>query len=165
MSDWTPPGYIDVTALVRQHGIDRVRNDLFSGRLQAYQWDGAAPAFYPIEPRLWCADGAARWLAEGWWPPNQPECPPRKVIVRVEDKPTPPPAANGGYSSPFMQLMCEAIHHFNISEQRWPKKDEMERYFCAQKLPDGTPISRNQARYLASFCRPLAAMSGGNKGG
>ena len=39
MSDWVPPGYINVTALMRQHGIDRVRNDLFAGRLQAFRWD------------------------------------------------------------------------------------------------------------------------------
>ena len=42
MSDWIPPGYIHVTALVRQHGLNRVRSDLFSGRLQAYKWDGTA---------------------------------------------------------------------------------------------------------------------------
>ena len=42
MSDWIPPGYISVTALAREHGVDKVRSDLFSGRRQAYKWDGTA---------------------------------------------------------------------------------------------------------------------------
>ena len=63
MSDWIPPGYIDVTALVREHGIDKVRSDLFSGRRQAFKWDGTAGNLIEIEPRFWCSDEAERWLA------------------------------------------------------------------------------------------------------
>jgi hypothetical protein len=160
--NWTPPGYIDVTALTRERGIDKVRNDLFNGRLQAYKWDGTAGEFYPIEPRLWCADGAERWLEQGW-PPDYRGCRPFKVIVRVEDEPKPPPVTDGVYLSPFMVLMLVAVQHFEIGEQRWPKKEALEQYFRAQKLPDGTPVSPHQARHLATFCRPLAALRGGNK--
>jgi hypothetical protein len=61
-----------------------------------------------------------------------------------------------------MMLMLEAVRHFKINEQYWPKKEPLEEYFSAQKLPDGTRITDNQASNLASFCRPLAAKSGGN---
>jgi hypothetical protein len=157
MSDWIPPGYIDVTELVRQHGVDRVRNDLFGGRLQADGWK----ALYPIERTFWLADDAPRWLATGLMP-DGPERPPHRILVRAEDELKPPPATVGVYLSPFMVLMLEAVRRFEINEQRWPKKEELEEYFRAQKLPDGTPISLNHARLLATFCRPLAAMSGGN---
>jgi hypothetical protein len=60
--------------------------------------------------------------------------------------------------------MLDAVRHFEINEGHWPKKEELEGHFRAQKLPDGTPVSANQASHLATFIRPLAAMSGGNKG-
>jgi hypothetical protein len=80
----------------------------------------------------------------------------------VEDEPKPPPAIDGGYLSPFMVLMLAAVQHLKISEQHCPKKEVLEEHFRAQRLPDGTPISPNQARDLATFCRPPAAMRGGN---
>jgi hypothetical protein len=165
--DWIPPGFVDVTALVRQHGIDKVRNDLFSGRLQAYLLDAAGANLIPMESRLWCGHSALYWLETGYCSgPNDRQISTCKVIVPAEDEPKPPPATDGVYLSPFMVMMLEAVRHFKINEQRWPKKGELEAYFLAQKLPDGTPITANQARNLATFCRPLAAMSGGNnKGG
>jgi hypothetical protein len=163
MSDWTPPGYIVVTTLVRQHGVNKVRSDLCRGRLQAYRWNVSNCRLDPIKPMEWCGGYTERWLTTAWIP--DPHCPGYWVIVRVEDKPKPPPAIDGVYWSPFMVLMLTAVRHFKIGEQQWPKKHELEEYFCAQELPDGRPISPNQARYLATFCRPLAAMSGGNKGG
>jgi hypothetical protein len=166
MSDWTPPGYIDVPALVHQHGIDRVRSDLFSGRLQAYEWDSTAPALSPIEPTFWLGAGAARSLATGLNSHYHPELPPCRILVRVEDEPRTLPTTGGVYLSPFIELMLAAVRHFEIGENRWPKKGALEEYFRAQKLPDGTPISAHHARSLATFCRPHAAMSGGNsKGG
>ena len=64
--DWIPPGYVGVTELVLQHGIDKVRNDLFSGRLQAYQWDARGANLIPMESRLWCSRSALSWLEEGY---------------------------------------------------------------------------------------------------
>ena len=63
--------------------------------------------------------------------------------------------------SPFMQLMLEAVQHFGISETSWPTKKELE---TPRAEATGWDASLGgQARHLATFCRPLAAMSGGNK--
>jgi hypothetical protein len=164
MSGWIPPGYIDVTELVARHGVDRVRSDLFGGHLHAHGWNALAPALYPIEREFWLANDAPRWLASGLIP-DGPERFPHRVLVQMEEELKPPPATDGIYLSPFMVLMLAAVKHFQISEDRWPKKEPLEEYFRAQKLPDGTPISPNHARTLATFCRPLAAMSGGNSKG
>ena len=166
MNEWVPEGYIDVGNLARERGVDRVRSDLFSGRLQAYKWDiwAGGDLSHPIEPRLWGANEAEQWLAKTWPPDRRNGWQLSfRVIVQVEDKPK--PATDAGYTPPFVALMCEAVRHFNIGEESWPKKHELEQYFRAQKLPDGTAISSNHARYLATFCRPPAALSGGNKRG
>jgi hypothetical protein len=45
------------------------------------------------------------------------------------------------------------------------KKGDLERYFLEEKkyLPDGTRITPNMARWLATFSRSPSAMKGGNK--
>src|SRR5258708_4640867 len=73
---WVPPGYIHVTALVRKHGVNKIRSDLFAGRLQAYKWDGTAGQLYEIESRVWCADWAGQWLSRGWLDHHSEDCPP-----------------------------------------------------------------------------------------
>jgi hypothetical protein len=163
MSDnWVPPGYIDVTALARRHGVDSVRNDLFSGRLRAFKWDEVTGTLFPFPPSLWGGCGAEQLLEKGL-PPDY-RGPPFKVIVRVEDELKPPPATDGVYLSPFMVLMLQAVRHFEISEQRYPKKKVLEEHFRKQKV-DGTPVSANLASQLATLCRPPAAKRGGNTKG
>ena len=163
--EWTPPGYVSVVSLMREHGLDKVRSDLFSGRLAAFQWDGTAGQLVLIEPTAWCADTAERWLERGWLPHRIAELPQCMIVVRVEAGEQSQPTTDGAYVSPYMQLMLDAVRHFKIGAGSWPKKEELEEYFRGQKLPDGSSISANHARYLATFCRPLAAMSGGNKKG
>jgi hypothetical protein len=158
---WIPPGYVSVVSLVREHGRDKVRSDLFEERLKAFEWDGTAPSLTPIEPRLWCYYDADGWLTSGMIPHHCEECRPNMVIVRVEEEAKPQPATGGAYVSPYMQLMCEAVRRFAISEERWPKKEDLEQYFRAQKV-DGTPVSANLASQLATLCRPPAAKRGGN---
>jgi hypothetical protein len=170
MSEWTPPGYVSVFTLVREHGVDQVRSDLFSGLLEAFEWWEGFGNLHPLKPEVWCANGAEEYLQTGTttsgWPHYNTPCPgpPHPVLVRVGGEVKPRPSTDGVYQSPFMQLMLEAVRHFEIGEKQWPKKEELEQYFRAQKLPDGTAVSPNQARYLATFARPLAAMIGGNKG-
>jgi hypothetical protein len=169
MSEWIPPGYVSVVVLVRDHGVEQVRSDLFSGRLEAFEWEEGFGDLRPLEPKVWCTNGAEEFLRTGTttsgWPHYNSPAPssPGIVLVRLGEQPKPRPAADGVYLSSFMQLMLEAVQHFEISEERWPKKEELEQYFTAQKLPDGTPVSAAQASYLATFCRPLAALRGGNK--
>jgi hypothetical protein len=163
-SDWIPPGYVEAVALARERGVDKVRGDLFDKRRQAFKLDKTQGGLHPIPPSYWLTDEAGRWL-KGEYPSDGWLRHPFRVIVRVEDGPPPQPVTDEVYLPPFMVLMLAAVRHFNISEQCWPKKPELEQYFRAQKLPDGSPISSNQARCLATLCRPLAAMSGGNKRG
>jgi hypothetical protein len=169
VSEWIPPGYVSVASLVREHGVDQVRSDLFSGCLEAFEWEEGFGDLCPLEPKVWCANGAEEFLrtgttTSGWPHYNNFGARPRPVLVRIGEKANPQPATDDSNLSPFMQMMADAIRHFEISEERWPKKEELEQYFRAQKLPDGTSVSPNQARYLATFCRPLAALRGGNRG-
>ena len=164
MSDeWTPPGYVSVVSLVREHGLDKVRSDLFSGRLAAFRWDGTQGQLVLIEPTAWCADTGRAVAGTGVAPsPHRRTSPLHDRREGGGERAAP---EDGAYVSPYMQLMLDAVRHFKIGAGSWPKKEELEEHFRAQKLPDGKPISANHARYLATFCRPLAAMSGGNKKG
>ena len=66
----------------------------------------------------------------------------------------------------FISIAHEAIRHFRISvsANSYPKKEELVEYFQRRRLSNGTVISRHQADSLATFCRPVQAMKGGNKG-
>jgi hypothetical protein len=161
ITDWMPPGYVDVSELAIQRGVNRVRDDLFEGRLQAYRWDPVAPDFDPIDPTFWLKDEAWRWLVTGEVF-HDPGSFPHRILVKKEEEQKPPPATDGVYLSPFIALMLEAVRKFKINEENWAKKKELEEYFRAQKLPGGKPISVNLAKNLASYCRPPEAMSGGN---
>jgi len=81
-----------------------------------------------------------------------------------ELEPTESQDANApGYITPFIKLMLEAIEHFNISPSgRNPKKDELVAWFMQKTLPNGTPISKNQAENMATFSRPPEMAKGGN---
>ena len=79
---------------MRQHGINSVRSDLFSRRLQAYLWDRSFGDLVEIEPKHWGRGDAERYLTEGWMTfydashhrhyADPPLC---MVVVRVEDEP------------------------------------------------------------------------------
>ena len=64
------------------------------------------------------------------------------------------------YVSPFIALMIEAILKFDIPNKS-VKQETLAGYFENQTLPNGTPISKNHARNLATFCRPAELMKGG----
>jgi hypothetical protein len=167
---WVPPGFVDASALAGQRGADRVRDDLFEGRLKAYRWDGERAVIFRIEPSLWCAADAERWLVTGWAPapdfdPDGDEC---RVIVRVEeDEPVPPPAADGGLLAefmalPFIALMYEAFCHFRTSGQSGSKIDVFKAHFLAREVA-GEQISGKKAAVMATCIRPPEAMRGGNR--
>jgi hypothetical protein len=78
---------------------------------------------------------------------------PETLVVATPQKP---------YITPFLTLMIDAIEHFGITEHHWPKKEELAEYFRNSKLPGNVSISNSQANMMATFCRPLDAMEGGN---
>jgi hypothetical protein len=63
----------------------------------------------------------------------------------------------------FISIAHEAIRHFRVSANSYPKKEGLVEYFQRCRLSNGTFISRHQADSLATFCRPVQAMKGGNK--
>jgi hypothetical protein len=67
----------------------------------------------------------------------------------------------------FIAMQLAAVFHFRIDAKAgvYPKHEELVNYFKKQRLSDGRQVSPNQAKYLATFCRPVAAMMGGNKKG
>jgi hypothetical protein len=67
----------------------------------------------------------------------------------------------------FISILLKAVEHFDIdaSAGRYPKKDELVRYFRSHRLSTGAFISRNMAEALATCCRSVEAMVGGNKKG
>jgi hypothetical protein len=90
----------------------------------------------------------------------------RSLLKWLEAAKAPPPASlEGVYLSPFMQMMLNAVRHFDISDTPNPRlrKEEIKQYFIAQRLPNGQGISPNQAESMATFVRPVDAMKGGNK--
>ena len=75
-----------------------------------------------------------------------------------------PAAPSGGYISPFITLMLGAVQALGVSEATPRKHEELCEYFLAKRtLPDGTRITPNLAKSMATLCRPSSAMSGGNR--
>lgn len=65
------------------------------------------------------------------------------------------------YIPAFMKLMFEALRHFEMPG-RQPKKEELVQWFLGRQV-DGVTVTNNQAKGLATFIRPPAAMKGGQK--
>jgi len=64
----------------------------------------------------------------------------------------------------FVAILLQAVHHFKIDGKTgvYPKHHVAMSYFLSRRLSDGRYITPRQARALATFCRPVKAMSGGN---
>jgi hypothetical protein len=65
----------------------------------------------------------------------------------------------------FVSIQLRMVHHIAMEakEGRHLKKEEIVALFQTQRLSNGRLISENQAKMLATFCRPVEAMTGGNK--
>jgi hypothetical protein len=66
------------------------------------------------------------------------------------------------YTTPYIELMWQAIDHFKISNDNQPIKDNLVEWFLSQEIA-GQKISRATAEYLASFVRLPASRLGGNR--
>jgi len=66
------------------------------------------------------------------------------------------------YSTPYIDLMWQAIDHFQISSENQPIKDTLVEWFRAQEI-GGQKVSRATAEYLASFVRLPESRLGGNR--
>jgi hypothetical protein len=91
----------------------------------------------------------------------------KPVVARAENfSITGPDCARPSANMPeFVVIMLEAIRHFGINQPAgiYPKKNPLIAYFRQRRLSNGSLISLAEAKHLATFCRPVAAKSGGNK--
>ena len=71
-------------------------------------------------------------------------------------------ATNSDYSTPYIDLMWQAIDHFGITRENQPIKENLVEWFLTQKIA-GQNISRSTAEYLASFVRLPESRTGGNR--
>ena len=64
------------------------------------------------------------------------------------------------YTTPYLDLMFEAIAEQQISEHKQPKHETLVSWFRERSI-DGKPISENQAKAMASFVRLPDRATGG----
>ena len=94
-SDWLPTGYVPISTLVEEHGLDKVRDDLYTGRMIAFRWNRHIGALEKIVSCFWGSIDGERWLAAGR--STRPSVfdgfldhPPEELILmKVEDGPRP----------------------------------------------------------------------------
>ena len=73
-----------------------------------------------------------------------------------------PASQQPDYSTPYIDLMWQAIDHFKISGENQPIKDTLVEWFRSQEIA-GQKVSRTTAEYLASFVRLPESRLGGNR--
>jgi hypothetical protein len=66
------------------------------------------------------------------------------------------------YSTPYIELMWQAIDHFKISGENQPIKDTLVEWFRSKEIA-GQKVSKATAEYLASFVRLPESRLGGNR--
>lgn len=66
------------------------------------------------------------------------------------------------YSTPYLELMRQAIEAFKIDTGGRPKKEVLVDWFRQQEVA-GQPVSGIMARYLATFIRQPETQRGGNR--
>ena len=71
-------------------------------------------------------------------------------------------ASENSYLSPYIQLMLEAIEHFDITEKNQPLIDVLAEWFEGKDI-GGKRVSKNEAKKLASFVRMPISQKGGNR--
>ncbi len=83
-----------------------------------------------------------------------------------DDAPEPaqPPreATAMSYTTPYLELMQEAIMHFGLTDKYQSKKENLSDWFFGKRI-DGEPISRNIANSMATLIRLPTAQRGGAK--
>jgi hypothetical protein len=81
----------------------------------------------------------------------------RETAEAVDEK-----VSDSDYSTPYIDLMRQAIDEFEITAENQPIKETLVEWFLAQEV-DGQRVSRATAEYLASFVRLPSSRTGGNR--
>lgn len=77
-------------------------------------------------------------------------------------EPVQAPAPPSEYSTPYIELMWQAIDEFKISGENQPIKETLVEWFMTQEI-EGAKVARATAEYLASFVRLPSSRTGGNR--
>ena len=93
-----------------------------------------------------------RWIVKAFWPPD-PKPPPEVGVAEIVD---------AAYTTPYLELMQQAIVELGISAANQPKKNTVMEWFRGRKV-GGVPLSENHIGYLASFVRLPHSQKGGNR--
>ena len=92
------------------------------------------------------------FMVKGIWP-DWPECDaPDSAIADIAT----------GYSTPYLDLMEEAIAYFHLSDGHQEKKEVLVEWFRAHRV-EGAQISGNLAGAMATLVRLPSAQKGGAK--
>lgn len=67
-----------------------------------------------------------------------------------------------GYTTPYLELMQEAIRHFRLTERHQEKKEVLSDWFRTQRV-EGNVVSKNLADSMATLVRLPSAQRGGSK--
>lgn len=76
--------------------------------------------------------------------------------------PAVPGRAATAYTTPYLELMQEAILHFRLTALHQEKKEVLSDWFRTQRV-DGEPLSKNLADAMATLIRLPSAQRGGAK--
>ena len=66
------------------------------------------------------------------------------------------------YTTPYLELMQEAIRHFGLTALHQEKKEVLSDWFRTQRI-EGEPVSKNLADAMATLIRLPSAQRGGAK--
>lgn len=81
----------------------------------------------------------------------------REITEKIDEE-----ISHSDYSTPYIDLMRQAIEEFEITAENQPIKETLVEWFLTQEI-DGQRVSRATAEYLASFVRLPSSRAGGNR--
>lgn len=87
---------------------------------------------------------------------------PRFAVLAIWPEASASPAAPGDYTTPYLELLHEAIVAWNLSEEKQEKKETLVAWFREQEV-GGEPLSENLANAMATLIRLPASQRGGAK--
>lgn len=176
--EYVPPGYRRLGDVSNEIGRGPLRDQLALGTQSAFRIDGHG-LILAVAREDWVASTGDGMIDTGYWAPSAYEDGPAGktlppfvtadlLLLRENTPPVQERAATAasGYVPPFIELMLEAVRHFKITTTNSaPVKKKLTHWFKGKSLPNGIKISKNQAGYMATFCRAPEQMRGGRAKG
>jgi hypothetical protein len=81
----------------------------------------------------------------------------RETAKKIDEE-----VSDSDYSTPYIDLMWQAIGEFQITSENQPIKETLVEWFLAKEI-DGQKVSSVTAEYLASFVRLPSSRTDGNR--